>query len=216
MGRQVGGRFKREGVYLYLWLTHVAIWQKPTQYRKAIILQLKINLSIKNRKEPADEEMPALLLVQLPQDAGGQRQVLGEGQSGGHRWETQVQSLGWGDPLERRMATHSSILVWRIPWTEEPGELLRWTHGISFPSCLVPQMEHGCTAPAHPHVDKGRSRRHWEVPWVLEPMPCRAGPGTSRTSSPGIQRSPDLRRGSCAWCTPCACSSELGECSSVS
>ena len=36
---------------------------------------------------------------------------------------TQVQSLGWEDPLEKGMATHSSILVWRIPWTEEPGEL---------------------------------------------------------------------------------------------
>ena len=37
--------------------------------------------------------------------------------------ETQVQSLGWADPLEEGMATHSSILAWRIPWTEEPGEL---------------------------------------------------------------------------------------------
>ena len=35
--------------------------------------------------------------------------------------ETQVQSLGWGDPLEKAMATHSSILAWEIPWTEEPG-----------------------------------------------------------------------------------------------
>ena len=35
--------------------------------------------------------------------------------------ETQVQSLGWEDPLEKRMATHSSILAWRIPWTEKPG-----------------------------------------------------------------------------------------------
>jgi len=37
--------------------------------------------------------------------------------------ETQVQSLGQGDPLEKEMATHSSILTWRIPWTEEPGRL---------------------------------------------------------------------------------------------
>ena len=34
-----------------------------------------------------------------------------------------VQSLGWEDPLEKEMATHSSILAWRILWTEEPGEL---------------------------------------------------------------------------------------------
>ena len=37
--------------------------------------------------------------------------------------ETPVQSLGWKDPLEKEMATHSSILAWRIPWTEEPGRL---------------------------------------------------------------------------------------------
>jgi len=38
-------------------------------------------------------------------------------------WETWVRSLDWKYPLEKGMATHSSILVWRIPWTEEPGRL---------------------------------------------------------------------------------------------
>ena len=37
--------------------------------------------------------------------------------------ETQVLSLGWEDPLEEGIATHSSILAWRIPWAEEPGGL---------------------------------------------------------------------------------------------
>ena len=37
--------------------------------------------------------------------------------------ETRVQSLGWQDPLENEMATHSGILAWEIPWTEEPGML---------------------------------------------------------------------------------------------
>ena len=37
--------------------------------------------------------------------------------------ETWVRSLGWEDPLEKGMVTHSSILAWRIPWTEEPGGL---------------------------------------------------------------------------------------------
>ena len=37
--------------------------------------------------------------------------------------ETWVRSLAWEDPLEEGSVTHSSILVWRIPWTEEPGEL---------------------------------------------------------------------------------------------
>ena len=38
-------------------------------------------------------------------------------------WETQVQSLGREDPLEKEMAAHCSILAWKIPWTEEPGRL---------------------------------------------------------------------------------------------
>ena len=37
--------------------------------------------------------------------------------------ETQVRSLGWEDPLEKQMVTHSSTLAWKIPWTEEPGRL---------------------------------------------------------------------------------------------
>ena len=41
--------------------------------------------------------------------------------------ETWVRSLGWEDPLEEEMATHSSILAWKIPWTEEPGRL--WSRG---------------------------------------------------------------------------------------
>jgi len=42
------------------------------------------------------------------------------------RQEIPVQSLSQEDPLEKEMATHSSILTWRIPWTEEPGELRPW------------------------------------------------------------------------------------------
>ena len=38
-------------------------------------------------------------------------------------WETWVRSLGWEDPLEKGKATHSSILAWRSPWTEQPGGL---------------------------------------------------------------------------------------------
>ena len=40
----------------------------------------------------------------------------------------QVQSLHWADPLEEEMATHSSIIAWKIPWTEEPGGL---QHGVT-------------------------------------------------------------------------------------
>ena len=45
--------------------------------------------------------------------------------------ETQVQPPGWEDPLEKEMATHSSILAWRIPWTEEP-------HGQKSPTDYSP------------------------------------------------------------------------------
>ena len=38
-------------------------------------------------------------------------------------WETWLRFLGWEDPLEKRLVTHSSILAWRIPWTEESGGL---------------------------------------------------------------------------------------------
>ena len=38
-------------------------------------------------------------------------------------WETSVRFLGWEDPLEKGMATHSRILAWKIPWTEEPDRL---------------------------------------------------------------------------------------------
>ena len=38
-------------------------------------------------------------------------------------WETRVGSVGWEDPLEKEMATHSSTVAWKIPWTEEPGRL---------------------------------------------------------------------------------------------
>ena len=42
--------------------------------------------------------------------------------------ETLVRTLGWEDPLEKGMATHSSILAWRIPWTEVPDRLV---HGVA-------------------------------------------------------------------------------------
>ena len=42
-GREVGGSFRRDGTYAYLHMIHVDVWQKPTQYCKTIILQLKIN-----------------------------------------------------------------------------------------------------------------------------------------------------------------------------
>ena len=45
-------------------------------------------------------------------------------------WETWVRSLAWKDPLEKGSATYSSIVAWRIPWTEEPGRL-HTVHGVA-------------------------------------------------------------------------------------
>ena len=52
MGWEVGGRFEREWTYMYLWLIQADVWQKLTQYRKAIILQLKMNLNKKKSVDP--------------------------------------------------------------------------------------------------------------------------------------------------------------------
>ena len=57
MGREVGRRFKREVTYAYLWLIHVDVWEKPTEFYKAIILQLKNKFKTKKQVVVA----PALL-----------------------------------------------------------------------------------------------------------------------------------------------------------
>ena len=59
--------------------------------------------------------------------------------------ETPVQSLGWEDTLREGMATHSSILVWRIPWTKKPGGLQsvgshRVGHNGSDWACMYPRL----------------------------------------------------------------------------
>ena len=51
--------------------------------------------------------------------------------------ETRVWSLGWEDPLEKRMVTHSSDLAWRIPWTEEPGGSQRVRHNWATNTYLI-------------------------------------------------------------------------------
>ena len=56
MGWEVGGGFKREGTYVYQWLIHADIWQKPTQHCKAIILQLKINKKKRDHSKSADPQ----------------------------------------------------------------------------------------------------------------------------------------------------------------
>ena len=58
-------------------------------------------------------------------------------------WKTQVQSLGWEDPLEKEMPAHSSILAWKIPWTEDPGRLqsMGWQR-VGHNNSMVPLYLH--------------------------------------------------------------------------
>ena len=78
-------------------------------------------------------------------------------------WETLVRSLCWEDPLEKEMATHSSTVAWKIPWTKEPGRLQsmglqrvghNWVTSLSFffllafeISAVVQQFEHSLALP---------------------------------------------------------------------
>ena len=66
--------------------------------------------------------------------------------------ETRVQSLGWEDPMEKKMATYSSTLAWKIPWTEEPGRLQsmgsqRVRHDRVISLSLSPKSSNKCNHP---------------------------------------------------------------------
>ena len=76
--------------------------------------------------------------------------------------ETRVRSLGQEDPLEKEMATHSSTLAWKIPWTEEPGGYSPWGHKASDTSlCLGPSWKR-CLVPLFAVVVW-----HWRLPCQL-------------------------------------------------
>ena len=81
-------------------------------------------------------------------------------------WETWVRSLGWEDPLEKEMATHSSTLAWKIPWMDKPGRLqLMGSQRVG----------HDCAASLH----FTSSILAWKIPWMEEP---------GRLQSMGLQR----------------------------
>ena len=58
--------------------------------------------------------------------------------------ETVVWSLGWEDPLEKEMATHSSLLAWEIPWTEEPGKLVKGSKRVKHNLLIKPSPPNFC------------------------------------------------------------------------
>ena len=73
-------------------------------------------------------------------------------------WETRVRSLGWEDPLEKEMATHSSILAWRIPWTEEPGGLQFMGSQRVRQDLVTEQQQTSCQYISVPFHREGRKR----------------------------------------------------------
>ena len=95
--------------------------------------------------------------------------------------ETRVRSLGREDPLEKEMATHSSILAWRIPWREEPGRLQSmgsprvghdWATSLTH-SSLTSSVKWVCS---HDHsivLEKAMTPHSgtlaWKIPWMEEP-----------------------------------------------
>ena len=90
-----------------LWRIHVDIWQN--QYNIVKLKNKKIKILKKKKTKNIELCSWASLVVQMVKSLPAMQ-------------ETQVQSLGQEDPLKKELATHSSILAWRIPWTEEePG-----------------------------------------------------------------------------------------------
>ena len=90
--------------------SHLTCFQEPNYLSIYIYLYLSIYLSIYIYIYKIYVYIWASLVAQLVKTLPAMQ-------------ETQVWSLGWEDPLEKEMATHSNILAWRIPWTDEPGRL---------------------------------------------------------------------------------------------
>ena len=141
-GWRCGRRFKREEIGVHLWLIHVVVWQKLTQPCKAIIFQLKIiilkRLNLLTSLYGFQQDLPQISRCSGPISSyrkSGFPQIwsyiiglqdfpsCSVVKNPPAMQETQVRFLGQEDPMEEDMATHSSILAWRIPWTEEPGRL---------------------------------------------------------------------------------------------
>ena len=74
--------------------------------------------------------------------------------------ETRVQSLAWEDPLEKEMATHSSTLAWRIPWTEELGR--QQSIGLQSQTLLLTVDVDGCLLEVRDHGGWSLAYKKWE------------------------------------------------------
>ena len=94
-------------------------------------------------------------------------------------WETWVRSLGQEDPLEKEMATHSSILAWRIPWMEEPGGL----------QSMGSQSRTRLSDFTFTHIVLKITYNH--VVLVVKNLPANAGDARDASLIPGLGRSPE-------------------------
>ena len=92
--------------------------------------------------------------------------------------ETQVQFLGWKDPLEMGMAIHFSILAWRIPWTEEPGRLQ---------SMGSPRVRHHWVTNTHTHT-----HTHTHTPVRRAEMTCSSDDSAQRKYTISANLEPSL------------------------
>ena len=104
-------------------------------------------------------------------------------------WEAWVRSLDWEDPLEEGMATHSSILTWRIPWTEEPGGLQsmgpqRVGHTEVTSHAHTPHPYPACQPSAHPPP------LPHHLPGTIQPSYTRSNPSPCFCSFPLPGKSP--------------------------
>ena len=136
----MGGGFRREGTYIYLWLIHVDVWQRPTQYCKAIILQSKTpqfkKISVKVESDESNWSWPC-------HSKGGLHNSVklwacyyaGPPKTDGTQWRV----LTKHGPLEEGIVNHSSILVWRTTWTAWEGKKI-WHQKVSFPGWKASNM----------------------------------------------------------------------------
>ena len=73
MGKEMGGRFKRKGIYVYLWLIHVEVWQKTIKFYKETILQkISLKMVFKEKKKHRSKEKQDMFQVQ---NTGGEREI---------------------------------------------------------------------------------------------------------------------------------------------
>ena len=110
--------------------------------------------------------------------------------------ESRVRSLGWEDPLEKQMAPHSSILAWRIPWTEEPGGLQ---------SMGSPRVRHGWVTLTHTHPHT-QTHTHTHTHTISLPL-LRTGNRDNRSVTSAVRS----RRGGGGEVMACTLVSGLGD-----